>query len=156
MLNTALAHDTAILLLDIYSRSIKTNVYKSTYTQMLIETILFVIAKSLGQVRWSSIDEWINKFGIVQFSSVTQSCLTICNSMDCNMPGLPVHHQLLEFTQTHVDWVGDATQSVIPFSSCLQSFPASGSFSMSQLFTSSGQSIGVLASASVLPMNIQD
>ena len=103
MLNTALPHDTALLLLDIYSRSIKTYVYKSTYTQMLIETTLFVIAKSLGQVRWSSIDEWINKFGIVQFSSVTQSCLTICDSMDCNMPGLPVHHQLLEFTQTHVD-----------------------------------------------------
>ena len=68
MLNTILPHDIAILLLDIYSRSIKTNVYKSTYTQMLIEATLFVIAKSLGQVRWSSIDEWINKFGIVQFS----------------------------------------------------------------------------------------
>ena len=46
--------------------------------------------------------------------------------------------------------------SVIPFSSCLQSFPASGSFPMSQLFTSGGQSIGVSASASVLPVNIQD
>ena len=48
------------------------------------------------------------------------------------------------------------SSSVIPFSSCLQSFPASGSFQMSQLFTSSGQSIGVSASASVLPMNIPD
>ena len=46
--------------------------------------------------------------------------------------------------------------SVIPFSSCLQSFPASGSFPMSQLFTSGGQSTGVSASVSVLPMNIQD
>ena len=46
--------------------------------------------------------------------------------------------------------------SVVPFSSCLQSFPASGSFQMSQFFTSSGQSIGASASASVLPMNIQD
>ena len=45
--------------------------------------------------------------------------------------------------------------SVVPFSSCLQSFPASGSFAMSQLFTSGGQSFGVSASASVLPMNIQ-
>ena len=70
MLNTFLSHDIAILLLVINSRSIKTNVYKSTYTQMLIEATLFVIAKSLGQVRWSSIDEWINKFGIVQFSTV--------------------------------------------------------------------------------------
>ena len=48
------------------------------------------------------------------------------------------------------------SSSVIPFSSCLQSFPASGSFSMSQFFASGGQSIGVSASASVLPMNIQD
>ena len=48
------------------------------------------------------------------------------------------------------------SSSVIPFSSCLQSFPASGSFLMSQLFTSGGQSIGDSASASVLPMNIQD
>jgi len=48
------------------------------------------------------------------------------------------------------------SSSVIPFSSCLQSFPASGSFLMSRLFTSGGQSIGALASASVLPMNIQD
>ena len=79
--------------------------------------------------------------------------------MDCSMPGLPVHHQLLEFTQTHVHRVNDAIQpshSVIPFSSCPQSFIVSGSFPMSQLFTSGGQSIGVSASASVLPMNIQD
>ena len=46
----------------------------------------------------------------VQFSSVAQSCLTLCNPMNCSMPGLPVHHQLLEFTQTHVHWVGDAIQ----------------------------------------------
>ena len=43
---------------------------------------------------------------IFQFSSVTQSCLTLCNPMDCSMPGLPVHHQLLELTQTHLHWVG--------------------------------------------------
>jgi len=47
---------------------------------------------------------------IIQFSSVTQSCLTVCDPMDCNMPGLPVHHQLPEFTQAHVHWVGDAIQ----------------------------------------------
>ena len=46
----------------------------------------------------------------VQVSSVTQSCLTLWNPMDSSMPGLPVHHQLLEFTQTHVHWVGDAIQ----------------------------------------------
>ena len=96
----------------------------------------------------------------VQFSSVAQSCPTLCDPMNCSMPGLPVHHQLLEFTQTHVHQVGDAIQaissSLIPFSSCPQSLPASGSFPMSQLFAWGGQSIGVSASASVLPMNTQD
>ena len=78
---------------------------------------------------------------------------------DYSMSGFPVHHQFLELTQTHVHWVGDAIQPshpVIPFSSCLKSFLASGSFQMSQLFTSGGQSIGVSASTSVLPVNIQD
>ena len=96
----------------------------------------------------------------VQFSSEAQSCLTLCDPMDCSMQGLPVHHQLLNLAQTHVHWVGDAIQpsqsSVIPFFLCLQSFPASGSFLMSQFFPSGGQSIGASASASVLPMSIQD
>ena len=62
--------------------------------------------------------------------------------MDCSMPGFPVHHQLLELAQTHVYQVIDAILSpIVPFSSCLQSFPASGSFPMSQLFSSGGQSI---------------
>ena len=52
-----------------------------------------------------------------QFSSVAQSCLTLCDPMDCSTPGLPVHHQLLEFAQTHVHWVGDATQPSHPLSS---------------------------------------
>ena len=95
-----------------------------------------------------------------QFSSITQSCLTSCDPMNCNTPGLSVHHQLPEFTQTHVRPVGDGhptiSSSVIPFSSCLQSFSASGSFQMGQFFTSGGQSIGVSASAPVFPMNIQD
>ena len=91
------------------------------------------------------------------FSSVAQLCLTICECMDWSMPGLLVHHQLPEFTQTHVLWVGDAIQpSVIPFSSRLQPFAASGTCQMSQLFTSGGQNIGISASASVLPVNIQD
>ena len=184
------------------------------------------------------------------FSSVAQSCLTLCDPMNCSTPGLPVHHQLPEFTQTHVHWVGDAIQPshplsspsppapnpsqhqilfqwvnsshevakvlecvaisfskkvfssvqfsrslvsdslrshepqpscpsptpgvdsnpcplsrwchpaissfVVPSSSCPQSFPASGSFQMSQLFTSGGQIIGVSASTSGLPMNTQD
>ena len=93
-------------------------------------------------------------------SSVTQSCPTLCNPMDCSMPGLPVHHQLLEFTQNSCPlrrWCHPTiSSSVIPFSSCLQSFPASGSFPMSHFFPSGGQSIRVSASASILPVNIQD
>ena len=50
----------------------------------------------------------------LQFSSVTQSCPTLCNPMDCCTPGLPVHQQLLEFTQTHVHWVSDAIQPSHP------------------------------------------
>ena len=136
--------------------------------------------------------------------SVDKLCLTLCNSMDCSMPGFPVLPYLLEFVQIYVHWVSDASEwfsccsvmsdslqlhglqhdrlscpslsprvcsnscplswwcylsissSVAPFSSCPQSFPASGSFSVSQLFTSGGQSIRASASASVLPMNIQD
>ena len=71
----------------------------------------------------------------VQFSSVAQLCLTLCHPMNHSMPGLPVHHQLPEFTQIHVRQVGDAIlSSVVPFSPCPQSFPASGSFPMSQFF----------------------
>ena len=54
---------------------------------------------------------------LVQFSSVTQSCPTLCDPMDCSMPSLPVHHQLPEFTQTHVHWVDDAIQPSHPLSS---------------------------------------
>ena len=95
----------------------------------------------------------------VPFSSVAQSCLTLCDPMNRTTPGLPVHHQLPEFTQTHVHRVRDApaiSSSVAPFSSYPQSFPASGSFPMSQFFASDGQSFGLSASASVLPMNMQD
>ena len=91
--------------------------------------------------------------------SVAQSCLTLCNPMDYSTPGLPVLHHLVEFAHTHVHTVGDAIQPfhpLIPFSSCLWSFPGAGSFPMSWLFASGGQSIGASTSASVLPMNIQD
>ena len=87
----------------------------------------------------------------LQFSSVTQSCPTLCNPMNSSTPGLPVHHHLPEFTQTHVHWVGDApaiSSSVVPFSSCPQSLPASGSFPMCQLFAWGSQSTGVSALAS--------
>ena len=78
--------------------------------------------------------------------------------MDCSTPGFPVLCRLLELTKTHVNWVSDAirpSSSALPLSSCFHSFPASGCFLMSWLFTSGGQGIGASASASVLPMNIQ-
>ena len=90
--------------------------------------------------------------------SVTKSCPILCNQMDCNMPGSSVLHYLLKFAQIHVHPASDAIQPsypLIPFS-CLQSFPASGYFPMSQFFASGGQSMGASASASVLPTNIQD
>ena len=90
-----------------------------------------------------------------QFNSVAQLCLSLCDTMDCSTPGLPVHHQLLEFTQTYVHWVGDAIQPSYPLSSPsppgFNLFPASGSFPTSQLFASGGQRIGVSTSTSVLP-----
>ena len=62
-----------------------------------------------------------------QFSSVTQSCPTLCNPMNCNMPGFPVHHQLPQLTQTHVHWVSDAIQPSHPLSS-----PSPPAFNLSQ------------------------
>ena len=56
-------------------------------------------------------------YTLVQFSSLAQSCLTLCDPMNRSTPGLPVHHQLLEFTQTHVHRVGDAIQPSHPLSS---------------------------------------
>ena len=98
------------------------------------------------------------RWGIpAQFSSVTQSCPTLCDPMDCSMPGLPVHHQLPEFTQTHIHQVGDAIQPSHNLSS-----PSPPAFNLSQCqglfkdFASGGQRFEVSASTSVLPMNIQD
>ena len=97
------------------------------------------------------------RWSLVQFSSVTQLCLTLCDPMACSTPGFPVHHQLPEPTQTHVCWASDAIQPSHPLSSpSPPTFNLSQhqSFQMSQFFPSGGQNIG--ASASVLPMTIQD
>ena len=77
---------------------------------------------------------WLNSR--VQFTSVAQSCLTLCDPIDCSTPGLPVHHQLLELAQTHVHWVGDAIQPSHPLSS--SSPPA---FSLSQHRVFSNESV---------------
>ena len=90
---------------------------------------------------------------------LSHSVVFLSHPMDCSMPWFPALHYLPGFAQTHVHWVDDAIQpshSVTFFSSCPQSFPASGSSPVSQLLASGGQSIGDSASASVLPLNIQD
>ena len=96
----------------------------------------------------------------IQFSSVAQSCPTLCHPMDCSharppcpspIPGVYQNSCLLS------QWCHPSiSSSVVPFSSCPQSSPAWGYFQMSQLFASGGQSIGVSASTSVFPMNTQD
>ena len=99
---------------------------------------------------------------ISQFSSVTPSCLTLCDSMDWSTPGFPVlanSQNLLKLMS--IESVMPSIQPShpllsVPFSSHPQSCPSSGSFPMSQFFISGGQSTGASASASVLPVNIQD
>ena len=96
----------------------------------------------------------------IQFTSIAQSCPTLCGPTDCSTASFPVRHQLPELTQTHVHRVGDTIQPSRPLSP--PSPPAfnlshhQGFFLMSQPFASGGQSFGASASASVLPMNIQD
>ena len=91
---------------------------------------------------------------------VAKSCSTLCDPMKCSMPGFSVLYYLPKIVQTHAHWVNDAIQPVHPLLSpsplAPQSFPASGSFPVSRLFTSGGQNTSASASASVLPMNIQD
>ena len=94
---------------------------------------------SLGKEVFFFISQWGIKvsnqprlFLSVQFSSVTQSCPTLCTSMDCSTPGLSVHHQLLEPTQTHVHWIGDAikpSQPLWPFPLLPSIFPSIRVFS---------------------------
>ena len=90
--------------------------------------------------------------------SVAKSCSILCNPKDCSMPGFLVLHYLLEFAQTHIHWVSDAIQPSHPLLS-----PSPPAFNLSQdqdllneFFVSGDHSTGASASASVLPMNIQD
>ena len=94
----------------------------------------------------------------LQFSSAAQSCLTLCHESQHARPPCPSQTPgVYPISCPSNRWCHPAiSSSVVPFSSCPQSLPASGSFPMSQLFTWGGQSIGVSASPSVLPMNIQD
>ena len=81
-------------------------------TTTLCSKILIIFFLEMRKLRLREVKE-----GSVQFSSVAQSCPTLCDPMNCSTPGLPVHHQLPEFTQTHAHRVGDATQPSHPLSS---------------------------------------
>ena len=98
-------------------------------------------------------------FSSVQFNSVTQSCSTLCDPMDCSTPGFPVHHQLRELAQTDVHQVSDAIQSSHPLSSpflLASIFPSIRVFSNESVLCIKWPSIGASASTLVLPMNFQD
>ena len=114
-------YDPAIPLLGIYPE--ETKIERNTCISLFIAA-LFTIARTWKQSRCPLTDEWIRKLWYiytveysVQFSSVAQSRLTICDPMNRSMPGLPVHHQLPDFTQTHVHRVSDAIQPSHPLSS---------------------------------------
>ena len=92
-------------------------------------------------IKFTSI--WFS-FAFSQFSSVTQSCPTLCDPMDCNTPGFPVHHQLLEHAQAHVHWVGDAIQPSHPLLSPSSAFNLSQHQGIFQGFSSSHQVAKVL------------
>ena len=92
-----------------------------------------------------------------QFSSVAQSCPVLCDPMDSSTPGLPVHHQIPEFTQTHVESVMPSNHLILchPLLLPPSIFPSIRVFTNESVLRSGSQSIGVSASTSVLPMNIQ-
>ena len=119
------------------------------YIEVALLALTYKSKLLLGSLSWSSRRK---------FSSVTQSCSTLWDHIDCSTPGFPVHHQHPEMVQTHAHWVIHPTISSL--SSCsppaFSLSPALGSFPVSQFLASSGQSIGASALASVLPMSIQD
>ena len=101
-----LPYSPRIPLLGIYLQTIVQN---DTCIPVFI-VALFTTVRTCQQPKCPSVEGWIKKMWSVQFSSVTQSCPTLCNPMNHSTPGLPIHHQLPEFTQTHVHRVGDAIQ----------------------------------------------
>ena len=102
---------------------------------------------------------YLDAFVARKFSLVTQSCLTLCDPMDCGTPSFlcpSTTPGVCSNSSPSSRWCHTISSSIVLYSNCLQSFPGLGSFPISQFFPSGGQSIGASASASVLPMNIQD
>ena len=130
--------------------------------------VVVVVVQSLRRVRliaipWSAACQAILSFAISQFSSVQFSCSVMSDSLWLHepqhaRPPCPLPTPRVHTNPCPLSWWCHPTilSSVVPFSSCPQSFPTSGYFPMNQLFASGGQSIGVSASTSVLPMNIKD
>ena len=138
-------------------------VYIPIYTHMCIYTHMIYTHTYLyiSTYLYHFICQWtFGFFPGLQFSSVSQSCLTLWDPMDCSNarpPSPSPTPKVYSNSCPSSQWCHPTiSSSVVPFSSCLQSFPASWHFPMSQFFTSGGQNIGVSASASVLPMNTQD
>ena len=110
--------------------TLRSLIHFTLFLCMMLENVLisFPLHSSFPSTsQWRDYLFSIIYFCLLQFSSVAQLCPTLCNSMDCSTPGLPVHHQLPEFTQTHVHWVGDAIQPSHPLSS-----PSAPSFNLAQ------------------------
>ena len=130
---------------------IKYNWLGFQYTRLYVICQMF---KSWFHLKTIQKNVSIYEIDLVQFSSVAQLCPTLYNPMNHSTPGLPVHHQLPEFTQTHVHWVSDAIQSSHPPSSpsppALSLSQHQGLFQWVKLFPSGGQSTGVSASTSVI------
>ena len=145
---------------------------------IFLSDILSGLEGSLLVLVYNSVYEWMHIKFYLKFSAqyneisisffsvfycgfcclVTQSCLTLCKSMDCSTPGFPVLHHLPEFVQfMFIESVMTSNHLILchSLSSCLWSFPGSGCFPTCQFFPSGGQSIGASASALVLPVNIQ-
>ena len=131
--------------------------YIYIYIYIYIHTHIFCISTQEQEGLPDACDHrWKTKYLSVQFSTVAQSCVTPWTAgcqTSCPSPTPRACSNSCPLSQWYYPTI---SSSVIPFSSCLQSFPASGSFQMSQFFESGGQSYRVSASASVLPMNIQD
>ena len=136
-----------------------------------LETALCRVGVEVTHCPWpemmsSSMSSWcwqlwiffiqLELFLFLGYCSVAQSCPTLCDPMDCSTKGFSftLSLSLLKLISSELVMLSKHLILCHPFSSCLQSFPGSGSFPVSQLFTSGGQSIGASASASVLPMNI--
>ena len=124
----------------------------SLFSHWITENLLLLLLLFVFMSLWSS------SFWSVQFSSVSQSCPTLCNPIQEHTRLLcpsPTPRACLNSCPLSQWCHPTISSSVVPFSSCLQPFPPSGSFPVSQLFALGGQSNGASSSTSVLPMNIQ-